>query len=381
MGRAEALRSLFRFRLVLFSMIILSVNIRGLKKKGMVGWLHSLCATHHPYILALQETMCEEIADRFVEFLWGSPNFRYIQKSANGRSGGGEGEFFLAVKGKIKGDSQDTIVVNVYEPHEDIKKRLFLESLENLMNYDNESWVLCGDFNEVRNIDERKNCEFNLRRANRFNNFIANSGLLEVPLIGKKFTRICDNGKKFSKLDRFLVSNSVINRWPELLVMVLDRKLSDHCPLLLRSKALDYGPKPVKIFDSWLNHPGAADIVSEAWNGQFNSRRPDIVFQLKLKNVKMALKNWSKLQFGELDSELESAKTEACNWEQIANDRDIDESERVKWLEARRRWLEKDRIKACMLKQKSRIKWATEGEENSKYFHSLIKRRNNKNSI
>ncbi|XP_071689558.1 uncharacterized protein [Rutidosis leptorrhynchoides] len=60
---------------------------------------------------------------------------------------------------------------------------------------------------------------------------------------------------------------------------------------------------------------------------------------------------------------------------------DIDDNERSKWLEARRIWLEKDKIKTNMMKQKSRCKWITEGEENTKYFHSLCKRRNSKNAI
>ncbi|XP_071689554.1 uncharacterized protein [Rutidosis leptorrhynchoides] len=193
-----------------------------------------------------------------------------------------EGEYYLAAKGKFKGHDRDTIVVNVYGPHDDNKKRVFFDSLENLMKFDNENMILCGDFNEVRRMEERRNCEFNQRRATRFNKFIDKAGLVDVPLVGKKYTRICDNGKKFSKLDRVLVSGSVLNIWSELSVLVLD---------MLRSKVIDYGPKPVKVFDSWLKHPDAGNVISEAWDTQVKATRPDIIFRLKLKNLKTALKN------------------------------------------------------------------------------------------
>ncbi|XP_071699416.1 uncharacterized protein [Rutidosis leptorrhynchoides] len=266
----------------------------------------------------MQEMKCDNIDEKFVELMWGSTNFKFIQKAAVGRSGGSvliwdnhmfqvdqvvEGNFFLAIKGKIKGQMNDIIVVNVYGPHEDCKKSLFLDSLDKLMQFDNEDLILCGDFNE-----------------------------------------------KFSKLDRFLVSNSLMQHWNDLSVLVLDRKLSDHCPLLFRTKTIDYGPKPTKVFNSWYNAKGAEEIIIEAWN---------------LENVKLALIKWSKEKFGKLYQEIEQARAEASDWEQKADDNVITDVEREKWLDARRMWLEKDKVKTSMLKQKARLKWVAEGGENT----------------
>ncbi|XP_071688962.1 uncharacterized protein [Rutidosis leptorrhynchoides] len=151
------------------------------------------------------------------------------------------------------------------------------------MRYDNDDWVLCGDFNEVRQVEERRNCEFIQCRAKIFNNFIGKMGVFEVSLVGKKFTTICDNGLKFNKLDSFLISSSVLNKWNDLSVKVLDRKASYHCPLVLRSKTCDYGPKPYKVFNSWLNAKGTADIITSTWNLEVDSRRPDIRFRKTFK--------------------------------------------------------------------------------------------------
>lgn len=44
-------------------------------------------------------------------------------------------------------------------------------------------------------------------------------------------------------------------------------------------------------------------------------------------------------------------------------------------------WLDLERKHSLMLRQKSRVKWDVEGDENKAYFHSLFKRRNSRNSL
>ncbi|XP_071687632.1 uncharacterized protein [Rutidosis leptorrhynchoides] len=122
-------------------------------------------------------------------------------------------------------------------------------------------WLLCGDFNEVRSQSERFNSVYNSCWANKFNEFIDKMGLIDIPLGGKKFTRVCDNGIKFSKLDRFLISEEFNLCWPYLSATVLERKSSDHAPIILRNDSFDYGPKPIRVFNEWLKIDGAADDV------------------------------------------------------------------------------------------------------------------------
>nr|GEY96340.1 reverse transcriptase domain-containing protein [Tanacetum cinerariifolium] len=70
--------------------------------------------------------------------------------------------------------------------------------------------------------------------SDEFNDFIKNADLMEIPLGGRKFTRIIDDGLKFSKLDRFLVTSDLNQKWDNLAAIALDRKESDHCPLILK---------------------------------------------------------------------------------------------------------------------------------------------------
>ncbi|GJR69622.1 transposon TX1 [Tanacetum coccineum] len=219
--------------------------------------------------------------------------------------------------------------------------------LLNLMNDGNESWCLFGDFNEVRCEDDRKNTQFQEKDANGFNEFINLARLVEIPMGGRRFTRISDDGLKFSKLDRFLVSEAFKNKWSNLAVIALDRKLSDHCPVLLKDIEIDFGLKPFWAFDVWLEEANINQVVSDAWN-------------------KECIENYMK---------------KAIEWEMEVESRNLDDREVKEWLETRRAWMEKDREKCSMLKQKARVKWDIERDENSKFFHTMIKRRNNKNNI
>ncbi|GJZ14281.1 hypothetical protein Tco_0549511 [Tanacetum coccineum] len=83
-----------------------------------------------------------------------------------------------------------------------------------------------------------------------------------------------------SKLDRFLVSESVISGSPNIKAVTLERFLSDHRPILLKENGYDYGPTPFRFFHHWLEMmvltppicgehlekqsicPGAYDLVS-----------------------------------------------------------------------------------------------------------------------
>ncbi|XP_071723686.1 uncharacterized protein [Rutidosis leptorrhynchoides] len=200
-------------------MKIISLNVRGFGVIGKFGWVKGICGKVRPDIIALQETKCRTLGDNWVHFLWGNDNCGYIQKEANGNSGGmlliwdtnsfvvesgTKSEYFLAIRGKWRGFGHESIIINVYGPHKDAKKKEMWWSLENLIKSIDSAWVVCGDFNEVRNQSDRLNCVFHPSRANRFNDFISMTNLIDIPINGKRFTRISDDGTKFSKLDRFL---------------------------------------------------------------------------------------------------------------------------------------------------------------------------------
>ncbi|XP_071740800.1 uncharacterized protein [Rutidosis leptorrhynchoides] len=192
---------------------------------------------------------------------------------------------------------------------------------------------------------DRLNCRFNKVCASRFNDFIDRNFLIEIPINGRRFTRISDNGLKFSKLDRFLVNEKFIDLWDDLSITVLDRRESDHCPLILRDKHIDFGSKPFKVFDEWLNQDGIDRIIIEAWGKCVCSTRKDCIFRDKLKNVKCDLRTWSKGEFGNIDGEIKGLKDEVDKWEVRAEQRGLNDEDIECCLNCRRKWIDKEKSK------------------------------------
>ncbi|XP_071695905.1 uncharacterized protein [Rutidosis leptorrhynchoides] len=175
-------------------MKILSLNIRGFgcdeNLDGKINWFRSLRISEQPDIVVIQESKCHEVSNKWIRRIWGNSDFDFIQKPMIGRSGGMliiwdpnifkvnhavVQDFFIAIKGVWFGKEKETIIVNVYGPHNDEDKKKLWCSLDSIMKYPNVSWVIYGDFNEVRHPSERENCEYIDRRAKRFNEFINNN--------------------------------------------------------------------------------------------------------------------------------------------------------------------------------------------------------------
>ncbi|XP_071700669.1 uncharacterized protein [Rutidosis leptorrhynchoides] len=235
-------------------------------------------------------------------------------------------DFFIGIRGVWKGSGKILNVINVYGPHDDHRKQVFWDQLQNkISSNSSEPWLICGDFNEVRSEDERLNCQFIESRAKKFNDFINNSKLIDIPLGGRLFTRVSDDGIKFNKLDRFLVNDSFHNLWSGLSVVALDRGKSDHCPIILKEDNKNFGPKPIKVFDEWF------DIEED---------------------------------------EIDALKSVANALEQKAEKGLITDEERKQWLDTRKEWFQKEKIKVNMLKQKARVHPCTIKEEAFLHFKS-----------
>ncbi|XP_035834307.1 uncharacterized protein LOC110887623 [Helianthus annuus] len=220
------------------------------------GWIKNLKQENKVSFVAIQETQIDEVSPECVSKFWGGPNFCMEYVGALGRSGG-----LLCMW-----DPLELNVVNIYAPHRVLDKRALWNCLLDVISSGNGQWVLLGDFNAVRFSEERKNSVFNIACARDFNDFIDSSGLVEYSMRGCKFTFLAPNSNKHSKLDRVLVCKGFFEVWPDACLRALPRLHSDHFPLILVVTRNNFGEKPFRFFNSWLEKEGFDDIVENAVN-------------------------------------------------------------------------------------------------------------------
>jgi len=122
----------------------------------------------------------------------------------------------------------------------------------------------------------------------------------DIPCAGKSFTWVRPNGSCKSKLDRVVVSDGWLSKWPDSSQLYLERNYSDHCPIIMKSKSIDWGPKPFKVFDGWLNNKDYQKVVRDCWADNQPLGWGGFALKCKLKTLKQRLKSWNKDNVGDL---------------------------------------------------------------------------------
>ncbi|GJX82742.1 RNA-directed DNA polymerase, eukaryota [Tanacetum coccineum] len=160
--------------------------------------------------------------------------FDYVHSASVGKSGGilcvwdpnafkklnsTVSDYFVMIQGNWVSNGKLLLIISVYAPQELSEKKSLWDYLCHVIDNWKGSVIIMGDFNEVRNKNERFGTIFNVHGANAFNSFISMANLEEVPLGGCSFTWCHRSASKMSKLDRFLMSESLL-RFCELVIVV-----------------------------------------------------------------------------------------------------------------------------------------------------------------
>ncbi|XP_020205375.1 uncharacterized protein LOC109790601 [Cajanus cajan] len=181
--------------------------------------------------------------------------------------------------------------------------------------------------------------------------------LIDVSLVGQRFTWFRSDGSMMSRLDRVLVSESWSAHWGARFVEVILRDVSDHCPLILNHKVLNWGPKSFRFNNCWLSHCGIERVVRSAWEKQVRGSWAAQRIRGNLLNVKNALKKWNIEVFGNVDTTIKSLTNELKELDAKNEEYVLVESERSKEKELEDGIWCARRNKLTLLAQKARIRW------------------------
>ncbi|GKV35665.1 hypothetical protein SLEP1_g43906 [Rubroshorea leprosula] len=272
-------------------------------------------------------------------------------------------------------------LVNVYAPCDVKERRMMFDELKLVITNKGGCWCLMGDFNITRNQQEKSGDRGVSNGMRVFNEFIRDMELVDLPLIGRKFTWYKPNGEAMSRLDRFLMTEDWMSKWVNSKQWGLKRSISDHCPILLKSQHINWGPKPFKFFDEWLLHQECKTIVEEEWKKTNVQGWKGFCVKEKLKAVKQKLKKWSAEEFTQLDLKINEAKEKIASLDRMGELKQLSDAEIMERKQLFMEVWSKLKIKEGMYKQKARKAWLKNGDANSKYFHRCIKSRQRRNEI
>ncbi|GJX71932.1 RNA-directed DNA polymerase, eukaryota, reverse transcriptase zinc-binding domain protein [Tanacetum coccineum] len=185
-----------------------------------------------------------------------------------------------------------------------------------------------------------------------------------------------------SKLDRFLVSESVLSGCPNINAITLERFLSDHRPILLKENHYDYGPTPFRFFHHWLEMDGFTKFMEDTWKSSPSARTNALSILIsKLRFLKKHIREWNK---GNMVCR-KNAKAQLKKDLEVG-DSIIDSGQGNEEVISTRMGIihqiqKCDSLDSMEMAQKAKIKWAVEGDENSGFFHGIINKRRSIQSI
>jgi len=351
-------------------------------------------------VVCLQETKSVEFSDTRCFSLWGSNEVGWIHNE--GCRGAGSllvmwnkqafqyeshvvGTGFIMIFGLHTKANLRCAVVNVYAACNMGEEESLWEGLTTLMSTNlNWAWCLCGDFNAVRCESERKGVSERGSQKKEiigFNNFIESNFLVELPLVGKKYTWYRANGTTKSRLDRVLVSEEWLRKWPMAKQYILPREVSDHCTIVVKCRSRDWEPKPFRTIDAWQMEPGFKEMVTAKWSAYAIQGDNIIKIKDKLKCLKCDLKVWNKEVFGHMETERKRMLKEIEDLDARDAVDNLNDHSKERRLDLIGQVRVANKKIESLARQKARTNWLVHGDANSKYYHSVIRWRRLRNEV
>ncbi|GJY46340.1 putative RNA-directed DNA polymerase, eukaryota, reverse transcriptase zinc-binding domain protein [Tanacetum coccineum] len=323
--------------------------------------------------------------------VWGNSQFDFASASARGKSGGIlciwnkllfnkerviSVDSYVAIQGTWLQNGLKIMFIAVYAPQDLASKIILWSNLSQLIsNWDGIALIM-GDFNEVREVGDRFGSVFNEKQSAMFNSFITNLNLFYIPLGGFRFTWANKWASKMSKLDRFLATEGFHDAFPNITGSILEKGIPDHRPIFLKELVLDYGPTPFRFFHSWIDCEGFSELVTNTWKnfdcGESNGMTS---FKKKLQHLKSAIRAWSTSK-SLTDNQIKKDHQNRLSLIDAKVDHGVATSDDLNCRIASMKLLSDiDRKEASDIAQKSKVKWALEGDENTSFFHSMLKKK------
>ncbi|XP_062112914.1 uncharacterized protein LOC133824069 [Humulus lupulus] len=183
----------------------------------------------------------------------------------------------------------------------------------------------------------------------------------------------------YAKLDRVIANVKWVNKYGNAEVMFFPKGEFDHSPFLVTIYPIQETRKPFRYFNFWSSYKDFHRKVAEIWN-EDTIGTPMYYLVSKLKRLRVVLTKINREGTGDVFAESEKYKMMIAIEEKIKEDPgNIQLMDEEITIQEEYQQAHKDMIQ--FLKQKVKIAWLKEGDENTIVFHISIRSRCIQNSI
>ncbi|XP_039127523.1 uncharacterized protein LOC120263623 [Dioscorea cayenensis subsp. rotundata] len=352
---------------------------------------------HFADVCCLQESKLEEISAATWREIGGHRLDKFCFVPARGSAGGiivgwnsasftcsilTRGTFCLTVEFYSKLVNVTWRCTTVYGPNARALKREFWEELRANVGPQDKPWIICGDFNATFKVEDKNGGIPNLEDIRMANLFLHDLKLQEPPAVGRRFS--WTNGQSeaiWVKLDRFIVNEDCASRFPKMIQNSLPRLGSDHVPIRLEVRYHCSMPRPFRYEIAWATAEGFGDLVKKWWEDCSLQGCGAFVMAKKLMYLRGQLRTWAKFSFGSIKLK-KLALLHELDLLDVAKENGVLSAEESNHEVATRSELDQIcKQEEIYWRQRSRLQWLKEGDDNTSYFHAVANGRKNRNCI
>lgn len=234
-------------------------------------------------------------------------------------------------------------------------------------------WLLLGDFNVILHVEER--LDFNvgnilLSEENFFVSCIQDLGVMDCSFIGPTFTWSNKQAENFlaKKLERVLVNEALMNRFPTAISEVLEPNFFNHCAYRVEfGTPLIFEAGPFKFFNFLLKHKDFQNSVQEVWSSEGLYGYSMFRLYQKLKFLKLVLRRLNNTHYFNIQGRVEDTRK---MWHELQLQALASPShEAILAVKAQENIASAlYQVEESFWKQKSRIRWIKDGGGNFAFF-------------
>lgn len=239
-------------------------------------------------------------------------------------------------------------------------------------------WLIMGDFNQVLSVSEVYSITrpvISPQGMATLSDCLQDCQIFDMAFRGCEFTwtNKSPSNPKARKLDRALINEKWLERFPDSSAFFDSPGSSDHSPCLVSlSNELTSRKSRFMFFSMFTSHPEYHDLIREAWQDDITPSSPMSSLYHRLRRAKACCKCINRRSFSSIQQRTKEAfeKLEAVQQQLLsAPSVALFEEEQV----ARDSWIFLAAAEESFFHQKSRIQWLTDGDANTGVFHRFVK--------